>query len=475
MTNLPPPSRPVAPQKTNEPPSLHRPHGTGGLWWMLLLLAVVLGGALSVYLVRSHHRAATASASVSAGAPGVTGAAPGPAPGQKPGPGGARAIPVVAGRTKRGDLPIYLTEIGTVTPLATVVIRSRVDGQLMRIGFTEGQQVKAGDVLAEIDPRPFAAQVKQSEGQLVKDQAVLENARIDLKRYQAASAIFTEQQVVTQQATVAQAEGVVESDQGQLDNARLQLLYCRITAPMDGRIGLRLVDQGNMVHATDANGLAILAVEQPISVLFTIGQDDIPDVLLHMRSGPALTVDAFSRDLTHHLAQGALAAIDNQVDPGSGTVRLRANFDNRDGQLFPNQFVNVKLLIETRRGVVLAPNAAIQLAPSGSYVYVVSADNEVAVRTITTGASEGGMTIILDGLKEDETVVTDGVDKLKAGSKVQLRQAGDGAGPGPGPAANPAGKPAGSPAKADGTPAKADAAPAAPDATPAKPGRDAGR
>jgi multidrug efflux system membrane fusion protein len=466
MTNLPPPSRPVAPPATIDPPTLHRPGGSGALWWTLALALLVLGGGLIVYLVRAHHLAVVASASSASGAPGAA-VAPGQkaAPGQKPGPGGARAIPVLAGRTKRGDLPIYLTEIGTVTPLATVVIRSRVDGELMHIGFTEGQKVKAGDLLAEIDPRPFAAQVKQMEGQLVKDQAVLDNARIDLKRYQAASTIFTEQQIVTQQATVAQAEGVVESDQGQLDSARLQLAYCRITAPMDGRIGLRLVDQGNMVHATDANGLAVLAVEQPISVVFTIGQDDIPNVLSHMRAGPALTVDAFSRDLTQHLAQGALAAIDNQVDPGSGTVRLRANFDNRDGLLFPNQFVNVKLLIETRRNVVLAPNAAIQLAPTSSYVYVVSADNEVAVRTITTGASEGGVTIITDGLKEDETVVTDGVDKLKAGSKVQLRAAGDGSGPqggagpagdkaadkgadkAPKPGAPPAAQPASAPAK----------------------------
>ena len=457
MTNLPPPSRPVSPHVTSDPPALHRHGGNAGLWWSLLLVVVVLGGALSVYLAVAHHRAATASAPAAAGAPG---AVPASTSGQKPGPGAARPIPVVAGRTRRGDLPIYLSEIGTVTPLATVTIRSRVDGELVHIGFTEGQQVKAGDVIAEIDPRPYAAQVKQMEGQLVKDQAVLDNARIDLKRYQGAKDIFTEQQIVTQQATVAQDEGVVESDQGQLDNARLQLVYCRITAPMDGRIGLRLVDQGNMVHASDANGLAVLAVEQPISVIFTIGQDDIPTVLTHMKNGPALTVEAFSRDLTQHLAQGTLAAIDNQVDPGSGTVRLRANFDNRDGMLFPNQFVNVKLLIETRRGVVLAPNAAIQLAPTGSYVYVVSADNEVAVRTITAGPSEGGMTIVVDGLKEDETVVTDGVDKLKAGSKVLLRAAGEGAGPaaGEGPAARPAGKPAG-----------------VPGAPPAKPGKDPAR
>jgi multidrug efflux system membrane fusion protein len=474
MTNLQPPSRPVVAPVASDPPQLRHPGGNGGLWWTLVLVLVVLGGGVSVYLVRSHHRAGEASSPATAGAPGAPGAAPAPASGQKPGSGAARAIPVVASRTKRGDLPIYLTEIGTVTPLATVVIRSRVDGQLMHIGFSEGQQVKAGDVLAEIDPRPFAAQVKQTEGQLVKDQAQLDNARVDLKRYQSASAIFTEQQTVTQQATVAQAEGVVESDQGQLDNARLQLSYCRITATMDGRVGLRLVDQGNMVHASDANGLAVLAVEQPITVVFTIGQDDIPNVLMHMKSGPALTVDAYSRDLTHRLAQGTLVAIDNQVDPGSGTVRLRANFDNRDGLLFPNQFVNVKLLIETRRDVVLAPNAAIQLSPTGSYVYVVSPDNEVAVRTITIGASEGGMTIVSDGLQGDETVVTDGVDKLKAGSKVQLRGAGEGAGPAAGaaPAAGKSVKPAAQP---DGAPATLDGSPAKPDSSPAKPGKDSTR
>jgi multidrug efflux system membrane fusion protein len=369
---------------------------------VVLLLGVLVGG----YVLYTRQ----------AKPPGPAGQGGGP----RSGPAAARAIPVLTGRAKRGDLPIYLTGLGTVTPLANVVVRSRVDGQLMHIGFVEGQMVKAGDVIAEIDPRPFAAALKQVEGQLLKDQAVLDNARIDLKRYQDGGDIFSDQQTATQQAFVKQNQGIVESDQGLVDNARLQLDYCRIVAPTNGRIGLRTVDEGNMVHASDTTGLAVITVLQPITVIFTIGQDDIPSVLTHMASDPHLEVDAYSRDLSKRLAMGTLSAIDNQVDPGSGTVRLRARFDNADHQLFPNQFVNVRLLIDTQHGVILVPTAAVQLAPDGNFVYVVGQDSTVSVRKVTTGASEEGLTIV-DGIAMDDVVVTDGVDKLQAGTKVQTR------------------------------------------------------
>jgi multidrug efflux system membrane fusion protein len=377
----------------------------------LLLIVAALGGCYAVWASRSHKAAPDGPITGPSAAPGH--GAPGP-----------RLIPVLTGVAKRGDLPVYLTGLGTVTPLANVVIRSRVDGQLMRIGFTEGQMVKSGDVIAEIDARPFAAALKQMEGQLVKDQALLDNARVDLKRYQDGGAIFSEQQIVTQQALVNQSIGVVESDQGQVDSARLQVEYCRITAPMDGRVGLRLVDQGNMVHASDATGLVVLTVLQPITAIFTIGQDDIPTVLAHTATTPNLTVDAFSRDLSKRLATGSLSAIDNQVDPGSGTVRLRARFENADRQLFPNQFVNVRMLIDIRKNVLLVPTAAVQLAPDGSFVWVVGKDAAVSVHHITASASEGGLTMV-DGIQVGDVVVTDGVDKLQPGTKVQPRSPGD--------------------------------------------------
>jgi multidrug efflux system membrane fusion protein len=376
----------------------------------IILVILALAAAYALYAYRSR---------TPPGAPGQ------PVAGAK-GPSAPRQVPVLTGVATRGNLPIYLTGLGTVTPLASVIVRSRVDGQLMRIAFTEGQAVKAGDVIAEIDPRPFAAALKQVEGQLVKDEALLANARIDLKRYQDGGAIFSEQQVVTQQALVNQSIGVVESDQGQVDSARLQLDYCRITAPMDGRIGLRIVDQGNMVHASDATGLAVITVLQPITVLFTIGQDDIPTVLNRMAADPKLQTDAFSRDLTKRLTTGTLSAIDNQVDPGSGTVRLRARFENADHQLFPNQFVNVRMLIDTRTNVLLVPTAAVQLAPDGPYVYVVGEDSTVSVHQITVGPNEGGLTIV-EGIQAGDVVVTDGVDKLQNGTKVQTRAIGDGA------------------------------------------------
>jgi multidrug efflux system membrane fusion protein len=332
------------------------------------------------------------------------------------------AVPVLVAAAARADLPLYLTGLGTVTPSATVTVRSRVDGQLLSVAFAEGQTVQAGALLAEIDPRPFAALLKQAEGQLAKDQALLKNARLDLERYRAGGAIFTTQQLDTQGATVEQLQGVVDTDQGQVDSARLQLSYCRITAPIGGRIGLLAVDPGNLVHASDQAGIAVLTTLQPIGVVFTISQDEIPRLLQRTRAEPGLVVEAYGRDLAQRLATGTLAAIDNQVDPGSGTVRLKADFANQDGALFPNQFVNARLLIDTLRGVVLVPTPAVQRAPDRSFVFVAGSDGTVSVRTVTVGPSEGGRTVV-DGVEDGESVVIDGVDKLHDGSKVTARRA----------------------------------------------------
>ncbi len=329
-------------------------------------------------------------------------------------------VRVVADRARRGDLPEYLNALGTATALATVTVRSRVDGQLMNVAFTEGMTVKEGDLLAEIDARPFEVQLAQARGQLVKDRATLDNAKLDLKRYQDAREAVPQQQIDTAAATVAQLEGTVAVDQSQIDNAALQLSYCRITAPVAGRVGLRLVDAGNIVHASDQNGLVVIAALQPITVQFSIPQDDLPRVLKAQGAG-ALEADAYDRDYKTRLDTGRLKAVDSQIDPTTGTCRMKAEFANREGTLFPNQFVNVRLLVNTQRGVVLAPVAAVQKGAQGMFVYVVKQDETVEVRPVTTGTTEGDTIVIAGGLAEGETVVTDGTDKLRAGSKVSAK------------------------------------------------------
>ncbi len=375
-------------------------------------------------------------------------------------PGGARAtadegsapthaspVPVAAAPAKLGDLNRYVAAIGTVTAFNTVTVKSRVDGQLVKVAFQEGQLVHQGDLLAEIDPRPFQVQLAQAEGQLARDRASQINARLTLQRdrvlYQ--SNVIARQDVDNQESLVGQFDGAIVTDKANIDNAKLQLIYCRITSPITGRIGLRLIDQGNIVHATDTQGLAVITQLQPIAVLFSIPEDDLPQLLSAMknvagrtgRSGSAseplatgLPVDAYDRDLKTRLATGSLLTLDNQIDQSTGTIRLKAVFPNQDNSLFPNQFVNVKLLVGTMRGVVLVPAAAVQRSSQGTFIYVVQADRTVQMRIVTVGATQGDLAAIDSGLKPGELVVTDGVDKLRQGARVNLQLAGNPVTPG---------------------------------------------
>ena len=341
----------------------------------------------------------------------------------KAGSTGPAPVPVVAAKSRKGDIGVYYTGLGAVTPLATVTVKTRVDGQLVSVRYREGDTVHKGDLLVEIDDAPYQAVLTQAEGQLLRDQAALENARIDLARYQqlVPQKAIPEQQLATQQATVHQDEGVVKVDEGQIESAKVNLAYCRIEAPITGRIGLRLVDAGNIVHASDPNGLVVITQMDPISVVFTIAEDQLQAVLTRMAAGQTLQVDAYDRDANTKIAQGSLTTLDNQIDPTTGTLKLRATFENAKGTLFPNQFVNARLLVQEKHGVTLVPTAAVQRNSQATYVYVVKADGTVTVRPITIGTTEGDDSEVTSGLMPGEVLVMTGVDKLQEGSKVNAQ------------------------------------------------------
>lgn len=340
----------------------------------------------------------------------------------------AQVVPVSVATAERRDMPYYLTGLGSVTAYYTVSLKSRVDGQLMQVNFKEGQEVKSGDLLAVIDPRPYQVALEQAQATQFRDQALLRDAKLNYQRFKGllqSSGAMSQQQVDTQQATVDQLDGTVRNDQAAIDNAKLNLVYCHITAPVSGRIGLRLVDPGNIVHATDTNAMFVITQLQPIAVLFTLPEDNLQAVSRRMAKG-TLEVDAFSRDDQTKLATGKLLTIDNQIDQTTGTGRLKAVFDNKDNALWPNQFVNARLLLETRNNSTTVPAAAIQRGPQGTYVFVVKSDNTVDVRDVTVGFTQDNVSVIASGISPSDVVVTDGQDKLQQGSKIETRPAAPG-------------------------------------------------
>src|SRR6202790_1061164 len=383
-----------------------------GRWWIWLLVLGIL--AAGIWYYRGGHSKTQAENS-NANAPGTPGGY-----GQNGAPGFNPIVPVVVATAQHGDVPIYFTGLGTVTAFNTVTVHSRVDGQLISVAFKEGQFVHQGDLLAQIDPRPFQVILEQAEGALAKDQAQRKDAEANFERFKLlfAEGVIPKQQMDTQQAQVGQFDGAIKTDQAMMNSAKLQLSFTHITAPISGRIGLRLVDAGNMVHASDAGGLLVITQLQPISVVFSLPQDQLPQVVAKLRAGGQLPVAAYDRDDTAKIASGTLTSIDNQIDTTTGTYKLKATFSNDNNILFPNQFVNVHLLVDTKRNLTVVPVTAIQRGPQGTYVYAVDHNNVAKIRTVIVAQSTNENAGLSSGLNSGDTVVIDGQDKLQDGSQV---------------------------------------------------------
>ena len=394
---------PIVPAEPDELPRVDRPvpprrrSRLRGLLWLIVLAAVV--GAVVWYVLR-HQQPAAPGGRNAAGAP----------------------MPIGTATVQRGDMPITVAALGTVTPLAMVTVRTQLNGQLAEIGFQEGQMVNKGDFLAQIDPRPYQVALAQAQGQLAKDQAALANAEVDLKRYQTlvAQNSVARQTLDTQVATVAQDKATIQSDQAAIDTQKLNLTYAHIIAPVSGRVGLRQIDAGNYVQTASPTGLVVLTEVEPISVVFVLPEDAIQDVWPEVKSGKALTVTAYNRADNKLIATGSLQAVDNEIDTTTGTIKLRATFPNTDEALFPNQFVNARLLVRTIAGATIAPVAAIQHGAPGTFVFLVKPDGTVAVQKVETGGAEGDRVQIESGLKAGDVVVVDGADRLRDGSKVRI-------------------------------------------------------
>ncbi|HTV59099.1 MAG TPA: efflux RND transporter periplasmic adaptor subunit [Verrucomicrobiae bacterium] len=368
-------------------------------WWIWVVGALVVL-ALVIYV---RQRAASNQEKVKAAPP-------------------AKGVPILAAEAKKGDIGVYVEALGTVTPVYTVTVTSRVQGEIVKIYYKEGQMVSKGDPLIDIDPRPYEAALTQAQGQLAHDQAVLSEAQIDYDRYKAAYArnAIAQQQVADQEQAVLQDEGTVKNDQGNLDNAKVNLVYTHITSPIDGRVGLRLVDLGNIVQANSTTPLLVITQLQPITVIFSVAEDYLPEIQKEIRAGERMRVDALDRQQETELATGYLLTLDNEVDPTTGTVKLKAQFENRDNVLFPNQFVNARLLVKTIQNATLVPTQAVQQSAQGPFVYVIKEGGIASMQTIKQGTTDGDVTSV-EGVEPGATVATSGFDKLQDGAKVAIR------------------------------------------------------
>lgn len=409
---------PTPPSKDPASPAARRPRRT----LMIGTLAVAVIGGLLWWQPWSRTPAAGSAATGAAAGSGASSGA-----GGHRGRGGPAAManvpqPVQVATATQGEMPIVLSALGTVTPLANVTVKTQLSGYLQSVSFQEGQIVKKGDVLAQIDPRPYQVSLENAEGTFARDSALLATARLDLKRYQTllSQDSIASQTVDTQKSLVKQYEGAVKTDQAAIDSAKLNLTYARITAPVSGRVGLRQVDPGNYVTPGDSNGIVVITQLQPMSVIFTTSEDNLPQILKQVNAGQKLSVTAYNRNNTVPLETGSLATLDNQIDTSTGTVKLRANFDNKEGMLFPNQFVNTRLLVDVMRNATIVPTSAVLTGSIGQFVYVVKPDNTVTVRKVKPGPVDGERTSIVSGIALGERVVTDGSDRLREGAKISI-------------------------------------------------------